>query len=102
MRYVHTLVQQNGLELECVLEIICGRDMFRRNTTDWLEAVRKDGWELRYVPKEFCSHKLCLIAVQQDGRILQYVPEELLDRDICIAALQQNISEFLINHFSSI
>jgi len=43
----------------------------------WLEAVRKIGSVLEFVPEAWKSEALCLAAVQQDGGALQYVPPAL-------------------------
>jgi hypothetical protein len=53
------------------------------NYKEALAAVRKDRWELEYVPwKKInlsfpATTKLCLEAVKDYGQALYYVPEEL-------------------------
>jgi hypothetical protein len=43
----------------------------------WLTAVRQNCDALQYVPDEFKTEELCLIAVQQNGYNLQFVHEKL-------------------------
>ena len=42
-----------------------------------LEAVRKDGWVLKYVPEKLKTAKLCNVAVKTDGYAIKYVPKNL-------------------------
>ncbi len=51
-----------------------------------LEAVKQDGYALRYVKEQ--DREICLEAVKQDGLALQYVKEQ--DREICLEAVKQD------------
>ncbi len=53
---------------------------------DSLEAVRKDGYSLRYVKKQ--DKDICLEAVKQNGDSLQYVKKQ--DKEICLEAVRQD------------
>jgi len=45
-----------------------------------LVAVRKNGFALEYVPEKFKTEKMCLVAVQQDGDVLEFVPEAIVEQ----------------------
>jgi len=47
-----------------------------------LEAVKRNGLALKYVPDNLKTMKLCLKAVKQDEEALQFVPEELQE-EVC-------------------
>ena len=34
---------------------------------EWLEKVKKDGYELQYVPEELIDRDMCMAAVKQNG-----------------------------------
>ncbi len=50
------------------------------NQNFYLEAVKKRGFALAYVPDELKTLELCLEAVKQWGGALAYVPDELKTR----------------------
>ena len=56
-----------------------------------LNAVRKQGWALQFVPEELKTPELCLAAVTQHAWALQFVPEELRTHEIFLAAVKQNV-----------
>ena len=41
-----------------------------------LEAVRKDGFALKYVPEEYKDLNLCLTALHNDPNAIEWVPEK--------------------------
>jgi hypothetical protein len=51
-----------------------------------LEAVKQNGYALRYVKEQ--TLEICLEAVKQDGDALQYVKEQTLE--ICLEAVKQD------------
>lgn len=51
-----------------------------------LEAVKQDGYNLRYVQEQ--TPEICLEAVKQDGYALRYVREQT--PEICFAAVKRN------------
>ena len=51
-----------------------------------LEAVKQNGDALRYVAEQ--TEEICLEAVKQDGYALQYVAEQT--EEICLEAVKQN------------
>ena len=53
---------------------------------DALEAVKRDGYELRYVLDQ--TPEICLAAVNENGSALQYVTEQT--PEICLAAVIQD------------
>jgi len=54
-----------------------------------LEAVRRNGYALGYVPDALLDREMCLEAVRQNGDALQYVPMALRDREMCLEAVRQ-------------
>jgi hypothetical protein len=52
-----------------------------------LEAVKRSGQALEYVPDEFKTVELCLKAVKQWGSTLEFVPEELKTAEMCFEAV---------------
>ena len=53
---------------------------------DAIEAVKKDGFALRYVEEQ--TEAICIEAVKQDGFSLRYVKNQT--EAICIEAVKQN------------
>ncbi len=57
-----------------------------------LEAVRKNGSALQYVPVENFDdptyEKICLKAIKQKGAAIQYVPEDKRTENICLQAVK--------------
>jgi len=51
-----------------------------------LEAVRQDGYSLKFVREQ--TPEICLAAVRQNGDALQYVKEQT--PEICTVAIKQN------------
>ncbi len=45
-----------------------------------LEAVKRDGYALRYIKEQ--SSEICLEAVKQDGDSLQFVDKTIFDTDV--------------------
>jgi peptide methionine sulfoxide reductase MsrB len=50
-------------------------------------AVSKDGYALRYIPKELQTERMCFTAVSNNGYALQYVPKELRTERMCFTAV---------------
>ena len=61
-----------------------------RNKKEALEAVKKLGLTLKYVPAKFKTAELCLKAVKQHGAALRYVPKKLKTAELCMEAMEQN------------
>jgi len=55
-----------------------------------LAAVRRNGYALQDVPEVLRTDEMCLAAVQRNGCALQFVPEDLRTESICLAAVKQN------------
>jgi len=43
-----------------------------------LDAVKKNGMDLLYVPSDFRTEKICIEAVKQNGLAMKYVPKEII------------------------
>jgi len=48
--------------------------------------VQRSRWALEYVPEEFITLELCLVAVEQYGWALQFVPEAFRASELYVAA----------------
>jgi Domain of unknown function (DUF4116) len=53
-------------------------------------SIPQNGDALEYVPEEYKTYELCLLAVQQNGRALYYVPEEYKTPELCSSAIKQD------------
>jgi hypothetical protein len=53
-------------------------------------AVQENGMALSYVSDEYKTSELCEIAVQQSGWALQYIPLGLRTKKVCELAVKQN------------
>ena len=70
-----------------------------------LEAIMSDeqahgcGWTLEYVPENFSS-AICLEAVKKNGGALNYVPEELKTYELCLEAVAAEAydSDYALNY----
>jgi len=76
-------LQQNGLALEHVPEVLCTAELYRI-------AVAQNGWALGWVPQKLRTEHICRIAVAQKGNALGYVPDALRTSEVCRIALAQN------------
>ena len=56
-----------------------------------LDAIKKHSWNLYWVPEEFKTKELCVIAIEKDGYSLEFVPEELKTKVDC----QHFLGQFL-------
>ena len=60
-----------------------------------LEAVKQDGWALRYVPwgqlnlNDPAMAEMCLAAVKEDGSLLKYVPENFKTVELWLEAVKK-------------
>ena len=63
----------------------------QRTADTCLNAVKKDGRELKYVPKKLKTAEICLAAVQNDGSALKFVPRHLRTTELQTAALHVKI-----------
>jgi len=45
-----------------------------------LEAVKQNGYSLKFVPEKFKTAKLCLEAVKQNSYAFQFVPEAIKEK----------------------
>ena len=74
--------------------------MHARTPAICMEAVKRDGLLLRFVPPpnrcifpgavDLRTKDLCLAAVRQNGLALEFVPKELKTPEICLEAVWQN------------
>lgn len=58
-----------------------------------LQAVSRDGNNLRYVPIYFLSYNLCYIAVRQCGSAIEYVPYHMITNELCLLQKEYRIIE---------
>ena len=65
-------------------------ELDRRDPKYWVQKIREEGVELKYVPEVMRTEAVCFAAVRQDGWDLQHVPKELQTIDLCRAAVRQN------------
>ena len=56
-----------------------------------LNAVKKDGRELKFVPKKLRTTEICLAAVHTDNSAFQYMPGHLRSAKLFSTAMQVNI-----------
>lgn len=55
------------------------------------EAKVMKNWKaIEFVPKEFITEEVCMIAVMQSGLALEYVPKELITEEMCMIAINNN------------
>ena len=57
-----------------------------------LQAVRRDGRSLYYVPPEVVTLEMCRTAVKNIGKAILYVPDHLKPPDICLLAVLQDVN----------
>jgi hypothetical protein len=57
---------------------------------NWLEKVRKNGYELRRVPEAQRTAEICLAAVKRDGCALCHVPESLRTAEARLEAVRRD------------
>lgn len=64
-------------------------DMLDRMETvaDALDAVRREGQLLEFIPDELKVARVCIAAFQQTPLAIQYIPEAFLDADMCAEAV---------------
>jgi hypothetical protein len=60
------------------------------NEEEALEAVKRDGSALKYIPRNLKTPELCLEAMKSNGLALQYVPKKLRTAKVCLEAIKQN------------
>ena len=56
----------------------------------WLDEVKEDGFNLRFVPEELKLKEMCELAVKDEALTLQYVPEELRTYKLCYVAIKND------------
>jgi hypothetical protein len=54
----------------------------------YLESVKSDGSDIRFVPEFFLDHEMCLEAVKRDGMYLAYIKEDKIDKEIALEAIK--------------
>jgi hypothetical protein len=54
----------------------------------YLEAVKRNGWALEYVPSKNRTNEICLAAVKQSGGALEYVDDQT--DEICLEAVKKS------------
>ena len=63
-------------------------DLKNKTLSDCLNAVRKDGACLKYVPEVFQTFEVCKTAIEHDGQFLMYVINQT--EELCLIAVQSN------------
>ncbi len=53
-----------------------------------LEAVRKDGLSIRFVPSALLTKAVCVEAVRRSPRALPFVPDEFKTPAVCLYAVK--------------
>jgi Domain of unknown function (DUF4116) len=53
-------------------------------------AIHHNGDALEFVPKDYRTPELCLLAVRQNGQALAYVPSEYRTPELCRIAIEQD------------
>jgi hypothetical protein len=61
-------------------------EIFNLKGKEALEAVKEDGYALKYVKEQ--TPEICLTAVKQNGYALQYVKEQT--PEICLTAVKED------------
>ena len=59
----------------------------QKEAQGYLEKVKQDGSELKFIPEDFINEELCYVAVKQAGRALAYVPKEYINEELCEIAV---------------
>jgi len=60
-----------------------------------LEAVKDDGWNIKFIPEHMRTEKICLIAIRRDINTYRYIPENIINMNLYLNSLQ-NINEKVI------
>jgi hypothetical protein len=55
-----------------------------------LEAVKQDGWALKFVPIHLMTEEICLIAIKEDCESLFFIPEKFQTNEICKIAIEED------------
>jgi hypothetical protein len=55
-----------------------------------LEAVKKDGLTLQYVPENIMNKNICLKAVRENRYALNFIPKNIKDYDFCLKAVKKD------------
>ena len=63
----------------------------------WEKIVKNDKWELRKVPLEYITQKMCNEAVEKYPCMLEYVPDQFKTREMCLKAVKYDVrlSEYI-------
>jgi hypothetical protein len=75
-------IEQNGSAIQFVEE--------HQPNDVYLEVVRQNGYNLRWVPKQLINYELCLEAIRNYGLALKHVPDELKSEELCQIAVQKD------------
>ena len=66
-----------------------------------LAVVRQRGIAIKYIPEEFKTEEMCLVAVRKNSHALRFVPEELKTEEMCLIALPKSSSVSWWEKYSS-
>ena len=66
-----------------------------RNGNIYYISVKRNGLNIRLIPRELITPEICLMSVIACGWSIQYVPKELLTLEMCKIAISYNPSTFL-------
>ena len=66
-----------------------------------MDAVKKDGRALQFVPEALKTEELCVEAVRQDGTALKFVPQEMQTSAMVDVAARQIVNDGGRNIFVS-
>lgn len=56
----------------------------------YIDAMKKNGSLLKFVPNNIMTHELCIMAIKQNGLSLKFVPNNIMTHELCIMAIKQN------------
>lgn len=59
-----------------------------------LEAVSLDGWNLAFMPSQYCTEEMCIAAVKNYGAAIEFVPKKFWTEELCLCALRNDASQF--------
>ena len=55
----------------------------------YIEAVKKYGKALQYVPLHMMDYQMCEIAIENSPSAIKYVPDQYIDEKLCILSMQK-------------
>ncbi len=80
-------------ELRQLLEladVCCRRSAGAKTPEAYMDAIKQNGLELRFVPEALKTPPLCMAAVRQNGLALFFVPQQMKTPELCLNAITRN------------